>query len=403
MFFDFHTSFSKLRHLDWASIFFQLVLLTIGLVFIYGTGARLGGGYATKWLKQLLWIMGGVVIFLFCTLIDYRKLGEQSWILYVLELILLVWVLTSGKTINGAQSWIRIGGLTIQPSEFAKPATLLFMSWAVTHPGWRNSVIPPWLLTGLILAPPLLLVLLQPDMGTVLSFLPFSFCIAFIKGLRWRWIILTLVIGIVCAPILFTHLKPHQQDRIKVFLEAPSTSLIAAATPFVSPEQAKKWNEAHEIFFKSKKIDTWNAEQSLLSVGSGGLTGKGFMKGTQYLLGYLPRPVSPTDFIFSVIAEESGFVGSGFVILMIVCVILCSCRTAILAADEMGMCLALGTAAILSTHAFVNIAMTIQAAPIIGIPLPFISYGGSFMFSTLALTGLCQSVHIRRHEHTLYS
>ena len=179
--------------------------------------------------------------------------------------------------------------------------------------------------------------------------------------------------------------------------------MIAAATPFVSPEQAKKWNEAHEVFFKSKKIDTWNAEQSLLSVGSGGLTGKGFMKGTQYLLGYLPRPVSPTDFIFSVIAEESGFVGSGFVILMIVCVILCSCRTAILAADEMGMCLALGTAAILSTHAFVNIAMTIQAAPIIGIPLPFISYGGSFMFSTLALTGLCQSVHIRRHEHSLYS
>ena len=239
-------------------------------------------------------------------------------------------------------------------------------------------------------------------MGTVLSFLPFSFCIAFIKGLRWRWIILTLFIGMVCAPILFTHLKPHQQDRIKVFLEAPSTSLIAAATPFVSPEQAKKWNEAHEVFFKSKKIDTWNAEQSLLSVGSGGLTGKGFMKGTQYLLGYLPRPVSPTDFIFSVIAEESGFVGSGFVILMIVCVILCSCRTAILAADEMGMCLALGTAAILSTHAFINIAMTIQAAPIIGIPLPFISYGGSFMFSTLALTGLCQSVHIRRHEHALY-
>ena len=403
MFSGYYSSFSKLRHLDWASLFFQLILLAIGLVFIYGTGARLGGGYATKWFKQLLWITGGSFIFMTCALIDYRKLGDQSWILYFLEIVLLVWVIAKGKNINNAQSWIAIGGLTIQPSEFAKPATLLFMSWAITRPGWRNSVVPSWLIAGVILLPPLILVLLQPDMGTMLVFLPFTFCIAFIKGLQWRWILLTALVGALCAPILFTHLAPHQQARIKVFLDAPATSLIAAATPFVSPEQAKKWNDAHEAFFKSKKIDTWNAEQSLLSVGSGGLTGKGFMEGTQYLLGYLPRPVSPTDFIFSVIAEESGFVGSGFVILMIVCVILCSCRTAILAADEMGMCLALGTAAILATHAFVNIAMTIQAAPIIGIPLPFISYGGSFMFTTLALTGLCQSVHIRRHEHSLYS
>ena len=402
MIFDCREPFSKLRQLDWLSIFFQILLLAIGILFIYGTGARLGGGYATKWLKQLLWILGGVVIFLTCTLIDYRKLGQQSWILYSLELVLLVWVLTAGKRINGAQSWIHIGGLTIQPSEFAKPATLLFMAWAVSRPGWRNSIVPSWLLTCIILFPPLLLVLMQPDMGTLLVFLPFSFCTAFINGLRWRWIFLTIITGVVCAPILFTHLKEHQKARIKVFLDAPTTSFIAAATPFVSPERAEQWREAHHTFFKSKKIDTWNAEQSLLSVGSGGLTGKGFMQGTQYLLGYLPRPVSPTDFIFSVIAEESGFIGSGIVILLLVCVILCSCRTAILAADEMGMCLSLGTAAILATHSFINIAMTIQAAPIIGIPLPFISYGGSFMFTTLALTGLCQSVHIRRHEHALY-
>lgn len=402
MFFDYREQFSKLRHLDWFSLFCQLLLLTIGVVFIYGTGARLGGGFASKWFKQLLWIGGGGFIFITCALIDYRKLGQQSWILYFLELILLVWVIVAGKNINNAQSWISIGGLTIQPSEFAKPATLLFMAWAISRPGWRNSIVPPWLIAGIIILPPLILVLMQPDMGTMLVFFPFTFCIAFIKGLRWRWIFLVTFIGLLCAPILFTHLAPHQQARIKVFLDAPATSFIAAATPFVSAERAEQWREAHHTFFKSKKIDTWNAEQSLLSVGSGGLTGKGFMQGTQYLLGYLPRPVSPTDFIFSVIAEESGFIGSGIVILLLVCVILCSCRTAILAADEMGMCLSLGTAAILATHAFINIAMTIQAAPIIGIPLPFISYGGSFMFTTLSLTGLCQSVHIRRHEHVLY-
>jgi rod shape determining protein RodA len=131
------------------------------------------------------------------------------------------------------------------------------------------------------------------------------------------------------------------------------------------------------------------------------LTGKGFMRGTQYLLGYLPRPVAPTDFIFSVIAEETGFVGAALVTVLLVCVILCSCRTAVLAPDELGTCLALGSATILATHTLINVGMTVQAAPIIGIPLPFVSYGGSFMFSTMALAGLCQSVHIRRSEKDL--
>ncbi|MBR6059959.1 MAG: rod shape-determining protein RodA [Victivallales bacterium] len=424
MFLDFRSIVTKLRHLDWLSLSFQLVLLAIGVVFIYGAGIRIGGAFVSKWYVQLFWIAVGFVIFLICALIDYRKLGEQSWILYLLGVILLGLVISKGVNINGAKSWIRIAGFTIQPSEFAKPATLLFMSWIVTRPGWLESRVPPWLIVGLTLLPPLFLVFKQPDMGTLLVFLPFSFCIAFIKGLRWRWIILTVTTGIVLAPFAFMHLATHQKERIKVFLNEPTSALISIASPYVSSERAKKWNEAYQAFFypelqedkstdtnakdpaattqkakrKARKIDNWNAKQSMLSVGSGGFTGKGFMQGTQYYLGYLPRTVAPTDFIFSVIAEETGFLGCGLVILLLTCIILCSCRTAVLAADEMGMCLALGTAAILTTHSFINIAMTIQVAPIIGIPLPFISYGGSFMISIMTLTGLCQSVHIHRHN-----
>ena len=422
MFLDIRSIISKLQHLDWVSLSFQLALLAIGVVFIYGAGVRIGGAFASKWYMQILWISVGFVLFIACALIDYRKLGEQSWILYLLGIVLLVVVIVKGVHINNAQSWISIAGFTIQPSEFAKPSTLLFMAWAVSRRGWRESHVPPWLIVGVIILPPLLLVIKQPDLGTMLVFLPFSFCIAFIKGLRWRWIILTVTTGLVMAPFAFTHLAPHQQDRIKVFLNEPAAGLISIASPYVSAERVNKWNEAHKAFFypelqedknttntkasasasqktkgKARKIDNWNAKQSMLSVGSGGFTGKGFMQGTQYYLGYLPRTVAPTDFIFSVIAEETGFLGCGLVILLLACVILCSCRTAVLADDEMGMCLALGTAAILTTHSFINIAMTIQVAPIIGIPLPFISYGGSFMISTLVLTGLCQSVHIHRH------
>ena len=435
-----------LKRLDKLVLLFHLCLLFIGVLFIYGVGKEIGGDFATKWINQIHWIIVGFVCYLVCAAIDYHKLGNISWGLYLFSLLLLVLVLIFGKEINNAKSWLKLGPITIQPSEFAKPATLLFMSWAITHPSWHKSPLPSWALIAAIILPPMYLVFKQPDHGTALVFIPFSIALSVLKGLKWRWVILAGVILLILFPFLFKFLKDHQQERVKIFLEAPTNAALAAVSPIIPEATLKKLQANKDEFFtyyekvpkdgkknaqnnaesktngatgttakdsgdsnskessnanatvvkKKSKPNDWNAKQSLLAVGSGGITGKGLMKGTQHVLGYLPKNVAPTDFIFSVIAEETGFFGSLLLLLLFASIILCGCRTALLSRDQFGVCLALGTSIIFATHIFINIAMTVQAAPIIGIPLPFVSYGGSFMLAIMCLAGLSQSVHIHQ-------
>jgi rod shape determining protein RodA len=245
----------------------------------------------------------------------------------------------------------------------------------------------------------MVLIGLQPDYGTALVFVPFTLAVVFAAGLTWRWILLGVAAAAVVLPLAYPRLADHQKDRIKVFLEPPADGAIALLSPLVSDDRQEGLVEAKEHFFKRSEsaVDTdWNAHQSLLAVGSGGMWGKGFMRGTQHVLGFLPRTVAPTDFIFSVIAEEAGFAGAGAVLCAFMGLILCMLRTATLACDEFGTYLACGVAVLFFTHVFINVGMTMQAAPIIGIPLPFVSYGGSFMLGTMVCAGLAQSVHVRR-------
>ncbi len=391
-----------LKKLDKLVLCFHVILLFTGVLFIYGAGKEVGGDLAQKWVQQLQWIAFGAIIYFVCAAVDYHKLGRFSWIFYAFSLLLLVLVLLFGKTINNSKSWLALGGITLQPSEFAKPAMLLFMSWAISHPVWHKSPMPPLVLIAVILLPPLSLVLLQPDYGTVLVFFPFCIALAIVKGLKWRWLFIATGVLLVFFPFLFSCLKPYQKARVKVFLEAPSNAALAAISPITPNSTMQKLQATKDEFFaeedKSKPRNDWNAQQSLLAVGSGGITGKGYLKGTMHVLGYLPKTVAPTDFIFSVIAEETGFFGSLLLLVCFASIILCGCRTALLSHDQFGVCLALGTSVIFATHTFINIGMTVQAAPIIGIPLPFVSYGGSFMVSIMALAGLSQSVHIHQEN-----
>lgn len=388
------------RRMDGLSLLLHVVLLGIGVLFIRGAGLEVGGVMSEMWQRQLLWIGAGAVIYLGCALFDYRWLGRYAWMPYLGGLGILVLLLLLNRSINSSRSWLVIPGFgMLQPSELMKPVVLLFMCWAFTHPALRHSRVPPWLVVLAILGPPLLLILMQPDYGTALVYMPFVFMLLFVNGLKWRHIFLAALAALLLLPVGFSSLRPHQQDRLKVFLEVPSHFTLAALSPLLSDARRERLEEAQRNFFlkaDGTPFDNWNAQQSLLAVGSGGFMGKGYLKGTQYVLGYLPKTVAPTDFIFSVIAEEIGFVGSASVVCLLICLILCICRTAILATDEMGTFLAIGIAAIFATHTFINIGMTIQAAPIIGIPLPFVSYGGSFMFGSMMLAGLGQSVHMRR-------
>ena len=391
---------SFLQRADLLAILLQFILLAIGVIFIYGTGVEIGGEFARKWYKQLLWIGVGGIAYVAALLIDYRRLGKISGLLYLFAIALLCLLFVIGETINGARSWIILPGLgQLQPSEIAKPCTLFFAAWLSTRPALRNSILPPALAIILVTMLPVLLICLQPDYGTALVFLPCMAALILLSGLRWRWILTGGLLLLLAMPLSYRLMAPHQRSRIKVFLEPPAQAMLVASKPLLNKRMEEHLRQKVEEFFTvhdGKLRDTWNAEQSLLAVGSGGITGKGYLKGTHHVLGYLPKTVAPTDFIFSVIAEETGFLGSMVLLILLACLILCFCRTALLARNNFGASLALGAAVIIATHVIINIGMTVQAVPIIGIPLPYVSYGGSFMISIMLLSGLVQNVHIHR-------
>ncbi len=364
----FYTVRRRLVRMDVMMLFCVLLLLLIGLQTIYSTGQEAGGSFARHWLRQTAWAGVGMFLFLGVASCDYRWLGRISWLFYFIGLGLLVLVLFFGLTVNHSKSWLPLLGVTVQPAELAKPATLLIFAWVASRPGLRPSSFFPLLPLGAVFGLPVFLIFLQPDWGTALVFAGMVLPILFLGGLPWRMILMVILALALTTPLAYKYvLKQHQRDRIQTFV-----------------------NPSRDI------SDTgWNAHQSILAVGSGGLTGKGFMKGTQHVLGFLPRAVAPTDFVFSVIGEENGFLGSAAVVAAFLALIGCCLRTAWRAVDEFGAYLALGVAGLIFTHAYINIGMNIQAAPIIGIPLPLVSYGGSFLLCCLISLGLVQAVHIQ--------
>lgn len=350
-----------------------LVLVAGGCLFIYGAGQSAGGRFTDYWFRQLCWIIIGAVCHLVLCGIDYERVGRWSWAFYALAVVLLIAVDVSGTTRNQHQSWLvlPILRITVQPAEFAKPATLLLAAWIASRPALRTAGRGHYLIPVLaVTALPVALIGLQPDWGTALVFLPMIFAVIFVAGIPLKWVAITGLILLLAAPIGYRSLHPYQRDRLLTLVQ-PGRDVMDSG---------------------------WNAHQSLLAVGSGGLWGKGFRNGTQYILGFLPRTVGPTDFIFSVIAEEFGFVGAGALVCALFGVILCCLRTAALAPDEFGAFICIGVAALFFSHAFINVGMNVRIAPIIGIPLPFVSAGGSFMVSTMIAAGLVQSVHASRRD-----
>lgn len=387
--------------MDFLALFLQCVLLFVGVAFIYGTGVEIGGDFAGKWYKQIMWLVLGFALYFTVALIDYRWLARYAWVFYCGAILLLLMVyLPIGATLNNARSWLKLPGIGFfQPSEMVKPACLLAMAWVATRPILRYAYIPLAVPIILTLLPPFILVCLQPDFGTAMVFLPLTAVMIFLTGVKWRWIAVTFAVIVLMIPLVYGVLRTHQKERLKVFLDSPVRGGFAVIAPMLTQERQEYWQGRIQEFFRPPEgtvRDNWNARQSLLAVGSGGLTGKGYLNGTQHVLGYLPKTVAPTDFIFSVIAEETGFIGAAGLLGIMTCLLLCYCRTALLAGRPMGTCLAMGGAVIMATHIVINVGMTVQAAPIIGIPLPFVSYGGSFMLGTMILAGLVQNVHIHR-------
>jgi rod shape determining protein RodA len=354
-----------LARFDWPLFLTVAVLASVGLLNLYSATARTP--HSVKFEQQILWMTAGVGCYLVFTAIDYRTLHRMAWFGLIAALIAIVGVHLLSDPIKGSQRWLEIGGLNLQPSEIAKIAIIVGMarlfhdrsmgemkSWA--------ELAPPLIGIGL----PVLLVAVQPDLGTsiLLALIIASVCFFLAVNL---WPPVVGITTVVCmVPLFWDKLLGYQQDRVLAFLD-PSADPTGAG---------------------------WHTQQSIFAVGSGRLTGKGFLNATQNNLNFLPEHW--TDFPFSVWAEEWGFIGSVALILLFGFLVLWTVNVALQARDRFGTAICLGMAAMLFWHVVVNIAMVIGMAPVVGVTLPFISYGGSSTITFFVGLGLVSSVSLRR-------
>ncbi len=385
---------------DWIGPSAISLLCTIGVFFIYSAQLATGRG---QWVLQIVWLAIGAVLYVGVALIDYKFWLKYAHWVYLGSVASLLFLFTPlGATRLGATRWIDFGPFSFQPSEAAKLGTLIISAAILTRArlGTVRDSLRTLGLLALAIGFPFLLILWQPDLGSALVIPPMVFALLYVSNLSQRFFaaalgVFALLIGIVG---LDTYRYLH-------FLEvnnlSPSTDKGAYEPHALLPLHDYQRNRVL-AFIAPDKIDpmgiSWNLNQSLISVGSGGFFGKGWTEGTQAKLGYLPRAVAHNDFIFSVIAEEKGFLGSISVLGLFGVVLWNGIRIAGLARDRFGTLLAVGVTALFAVHVFVNIAMTIGLVPITGIPLPFISYGGSFALNCCVLQGLVQSVYRFRKE-----
>ena len=372
-----------------------------GIAFIYSAQLPVQG---RGWIAQLLWLFIGAGVYIGVSLIDYQFwLGVAHWF-YALCLVPLVLVLIPGigTEAYGSQRWIHLGPFGFQPSEMAMVAVLLITASLLVRSeiGTVRQSLGVLGKLALAVGAPMLLILLQPDLKSAIVLPPMVFSMLYVSRLSGRFFA-----GALAAFLMVTGLVAWDTWRYLDFMEANRYSFQSDKGQY----EKHSWVPLHDYqrnrilsFVDPDRIDPmgigWNQRQSLISVGSGGLSGKGWTEGTQARLGYLPRSVAHNDFIFSVIAEEKGFLGSITVLSLFGLLLFNGIRIAGLARDRFGTLLALGVTVLFLVHVFVNIAMTIGLVPITGIPLPFISYGGSFVLSCCLLQGLVQSVYRFRKD-----
>ena len=358
-------------HIDWLLLGAVLVLAAIGVSMIYSTTYVTladGTGHAgARFWVQLYAVGIGVFAMLVCLTLDYRFLAEHSLTLYIGLVLLLVYVLIGGKNAGGSTRWISLGIFNLQPSEFGRLALALTLAmyFGENRRGAKNY--GDLILAGLFFVVPFLLIAKQPDLGTAVTLVPVAFGIAYLAGLRLRLIAIVAIAAVLLAPVAWkVALKDYQKSRI---------------TTFLAPE-------------KDPRNAGYQQIQARVTVGSGGLTGKGFRKGTQGQYKFLP--VADNDFIFSVLAEEQGFIGVLVVLGLYLFVILRSVEAARLAKDRIGAYLVGGVISGFAFQVIYNITMSAGLAPVKGLTLPLMSYGGSSMIATLAAFGLILNVRMRR-------
>lgn len=357
------------KNIEWGILICTILLIIIGMVALYSATQNTEH---EELKKQIIWLLVSIPIAIGVILIDYELVAKVSPIFYGIFLVLLVGVLFT-KPVNGATSWYELGMLSFQPSEFAKIFVVLTFSYVVTiiQRNGREQISRParLALSLLVVIVPILLIIKQPDYGTAAAFLVSTVLILFTAGIKKRYIITSILLVVIAVPLLYFFILPeHAKTRIDVYLN-----------PNLDPRGAG-----------------YNIIQSKLAVGAGELFGMGLLKGNQTQLGFLyPKT---TDFIFSVIGEEMGFVVTCTIVVLYVILITKAVYIAKTAKDDLGSYIAMGIAGIFLFHMIENIGMTIGLLPITGVPLPFVSYGGSALLTNLIMIALLLNISGRRQK-----
>lgn len=356
-----------LTHFEWILPLLVLTVCGLGVITVYSAthapGVDTPSGLA---LRQMTFFAAGIVGMLLALTFDYRRLEGRAWVVYAFVLILVLAVPFIGGVAGGSRRWIRLGPVSIQPSEFVKLAVVILIARMLSHtPGVKlgmREAIPGLVFAGI----PAAAILIQPDLGSAALVGMVAVTLLIVGGVRLRWFMLMASPFVLAAPLLWGHLKEYQQKRILTFINPDEDPLGAG----------------------------YHVIQSKIAVGSGGVWGRGFLRGTQNHLNFLPE--QHTDFIFSVFSEEWGLAG-GLVLLGLYFALMA--RMLVIAArsrDRFGVLLSVGVATIIFWQVVINIGMVTGIMPVVGIPLPFFSYGGSSLVCLLVAIGLVMNVSMRR-------
>ncbi|MFA5353512.1 MAG: rod shape-determining protein RodA [Thermodesulfovibrionales bacterium] len=362
-----------IKNFDWITLGLILALAVIGILTIYSaTRPIMGGDHPDFYLRQIVWLSISLVVMLVLITIDYRWLERISYPFYGIGLFLLLLVLFAGKATMGAQRWLNLGFFSFQPSEFFRIIFILaFSRYLTSLPQQmpRSETLKGLFIFGLL---PLALLIKQPDLGTGILLVSLFAVLYLAKGVKRKILVLVIAIGLISVPFLggiaWEGLRDYQKNRLIAFID-----------PSVDPTGIG-----------------YHINQSKISIGSGGATGKGYMQGTQGPLRFLPE--KHTDFIFSVFAEEWGFIGGVSLFGIYLMLFLRGLDTAMKAKDEFGRYVAIGITAMLFVYFCVNTGMTLGIMPVVGVPLPFVSYGGTALMSNFIAAGILINIRTRRFE-----
>jgi rod shape determining protein RodA len=404
------TSYIK-EYFDYKTFCIICALVLIGFLSVYS--ATFSVNNALNFYRQIIWGSIGLIIMLVAGFIPLRTVQRLSVPFYFLILFVLLIVLVIGITVKGSKRWIGVGGFGGQPSEFAKIATVLAFASYLSKTDVSLVHLKHLILALLIFAAPMIIILIQPDLGTSIVFFSTLVLLLYWTGVS-RFILLSILVPIMVAGsalfgttifliaiVLGAALLYLCRENRFAFAVIFGITLAVGLSVQIVVDRMPLYQQKRISTYLNPEADLlgagYNVVQSKIAIGSGGFLGKGYLKGTQTQFNYIPE--HRTDFIFCVVGEEFGFVGSAFILLLFAALCLHGIRIATLSKNRFGSLAALGLTAILATHAIVNIGMCMGSVPVIGIPLPFLSYGGSALVSNMMLSGLLMNFYTNRKEY----